>query len=90
MTENIVELSTRNPVTAPNEPVPEVVEVLESLLERARAGDIRAIRYGIVVSGSFASAWTTEGTENCKDKLLSAVALLSHRMLAALDERGSV
>ena len=68
--------------TLPGEPVEEVIETLESLLEAARSGDIRAFAFAIVRENILATGW--DGAEGTRYAVGSAVAMLSHRYIASI------
>ena len=91
MTDNVVTLGNK-PVYLPEEPVPEVVLLLESLLDRARKGEIRAIGFAVTTNEDFGCGWTTEGTESVtmRAKILAAANLLSFRVNAVVAENGLV
>lgn len=91
MADNVVTLGNK-PVYLPEEPVPEVVLQLESLLDRARKGEIRCIAFAVATNEDFGAGWTTEGTEKAtlKAKILAAASLLSFRMNAQIAENGLV
>jgi hypothetical protein len=55
MTDKVVSLKYGIPIAAPGTPVPELIEDLESLLEKARAGEINAIAYGVRYSDDLTS-----------------------------------
>lgn len=65
------------------EPDADLVEHLEALLARARAGDLRAVAYATVDdAGTAGSGWS--GVFGTRHPLGSAVLMLSHRYAAAL------
>ena len=62
----------------PDEAVAEIVKTLESLLERAITGEIRAISYTTVGSAqTLASGW--DGDYGTRDSLGFSIMLLQHR-----------
>jgi hypothetical protein len=65
--------------TPHGEPVAEIVETIESLLARARAGDIQAFAFALAHTegNGFANGW--DGNAGTRDQLGSAIAHLSHR-----------
>lgn len=59
--------------------VPEIVELLEGLLERARSGEIHALAYAAArgEGDGFSSGW--EGNSGTRDALGAALSFLHHR-----------
>ena len=74
-------------MTAPGEPVPEVVEMLEELLERAKAGDVRALAYATVDGdlGTTNSWFREHGTGL---QLTTCIGVLHWKALAVIAEQG--
>lgn len=69
--------------TPPGQPVEDIVELLERLLEEAKAGDIRGIAYAISLNnGCKATGW--EEADGSRDPLCTAIGILQHRYLAGL------
>lgn len=70
----------------PGEPDPDVIAILERLLEQARAGNMRAIGYAAVYGQSMATGWA--GGAGTRDTLASSIMILGHRYAAALLDNG--
>jgi len=63
--------------------VPEVVETLEGLLQRAKDGDITAFAYALCEpNGDTSSGWN--GAEHTRDVLSVSVMCLQHRFTHSL------
>ncbi len=74
-------------MTAPGEPVPEIVEMLEELLERAKAGDVRALAYATVESDmAFTDSWWAENGTGFQ--LAAAAGVLHWKALGSLAQMG--
>ncbi len=67
---------------APTDPVPDIVEMLEGLLEQARSGDLRGFAYAVARPGTAGEEWHAE--PEAKFELVTAVAVLHHRIVADL------
>ena len=66
-----------------NEPDQMVIDLLEDLLERAKAGDVQALAYANVApGGAVASGW--EGAGASVHSLGFAVSVLHHRYYSGL------
>jgi hypothetical protein len=58
MTEEVARVVALRGAVVAGQPVPSVVAVLESLLERARTGQVRAVAYAVAsVDGTVATGW---------------------------------
>ena len=65
----------------PAEPVPEIIETLEAMLEAAKRGEIRAIAIASVDSRyGGGTAWEHDG--HCWDQMLAAACVLQGRLVA--------
>jgi hypothetical protein len=81
---NIVPLGR---IVATNEPVESVIAELEGLLERARAGEVRAIAYTIVDGGGYTSCSWDTGTADAA-VLIGGIARLQYSACKSWDEAG--
>jgi len=84
---NVVSLKGATPL---GEPVPNVVEILEELLEKARSGNLTAIAYVAITTGNIAAqGWEKEEADTCGAATATSHALgngilcLMHRYAAA-------
>lgn len=66
----------------PRGPVPELIEDLEELLERAKSGELRAIAYALVTEATLSTGWT--GSAGTRWTLYAAAGILHQRYLDAL------
>lgn len=67
---------------APGEPVPEIVEMLESLLAQARCGDLRGFAYAAARAGQAGHEFHFEA--DAKFEVASGVLALQHRVARIL------
>jgi hypothetical protein len=66
-------------VNLPKEPVPHVVDFIERLLKRAKAGDVRAVAVAYVCGdGHIAEGWYRDSDVELAYRLHSAIACLMH------------
>jgi len=84
---NVVSLKGATPL---GEPVPNVVEILEELLEKARSGNLTAIAYVAITTGNIAAqGWEKEEADTGGAATATSHALgngilhLMHRYAAA-------
>lgn len=64
-------------------PHPDLVEKLEDLLERARAGQIRGVVFGVAsADGTIGTGWSHDGS--CHLALTAAAGALFHRAMEEL------
>ena len=72
--------------TPSGEPVPEIVNLCEALLERAKSGEIQGLAYAITrrPGDGFGTGW--EGNAGFGHQLGAAVGHLFHRYYAGFDE----
>lgn len=69
----------------PGEANPDLVSVLESLLSRAKTGDLRGMAYATSSVGNVTdTGW--EGSDGARHPLAAAIMILHHRYAAALME----
>ena len=75
-----------NGATPAGHPVPEIVEILEILLERAKSGEIQGLAYAAshAMGDGFSNGWEANGGQ--RDQLGSAIAHLNARYFANYDE----
>jgi len=66
---------------------PDVIEMLERLLEEAKRGEIVALGYALVGPASQRTGWRGGDNQN-KFLLHSAARLLEHRIMKMIDEIG--
>jgi hypothetical protein len=74
-------------IVGTNEPVQDVIEELEMLLERARAGEIRAIAYALVDGGGISTTSWVIGTVEAA-VLVGGIARLQYNACKAWDDVG--
>jgi short subunit fatty acids transporter len=72
-------------VVATNEPVQSVIEELEMLLERARAGEVRAIAYVVVDGGGASTTCWDIGTVKAA-VLVGGIARLQYNACKAWED----
>lgn len=65
--------------------IPEVVERLEDLLERAKAGELVGFAYSTQLRGG---AWSTGWTAEVGPALLGSIEYLGHRLKNRMDADG--
>lgn len=79
-------VTIRDDIDLKTEPVLHVIEYLERLLIRAKAGEIRAVGVAVVTEGKgLATGW--EGASGTRDSLGLCVGMLQHRYMAAIVNR---
>lgn len=67
----------------PGEANPDMVAVIEDLLDRAKSGELRGLAYATFASGDITgTGW--EGSDGSRHPLSSAIAMLQHRYTQAL------
>lgn len=68
-----------------SEPQPDVVRVVEELLQRAKSGDIQAIAVTVVrANARIGTAW--DGSERgYRHQLMAGVAMLEHRLHSSVE-----
>ena len=67
----------------PGEANPDMVAVVEDLLDRAKSGELRGLAYATFASGDITgTGW--EGSDGSRHPLSSAIAMLQHRYTQAL------
>jgi hypothetical protein len=77
---NVISLAPGN---VPGEPDPDIIAVLESLLERARQGHLTGLAYATVaLDGAQGTGWS--GVAGTRHPLGTAVMMLNHRYAEAL------
>jgi hypothetical protein len=76
-------------VAAGNEPVQEVIDVLEMMLARAKAGELRAFAYAHIDGGGYGTTGWVIGTVDA-GVLVGAVTRLHYKLNKAWDEAPSV
>jgi hypothetical protein len=89
MTDNVVKLGN---ASLPDEPVPDVVARLESLLETAKSGRLRGFAYATAISvagevnRTIGEGWTGD---SCRSDLALGIMMLAYRYpRAVLEEHG--
>ena len=75
-------------VTATNEPVQDIIDALEDLLERARAGEIRTLAYAHIDGGAVSTTGWVSGTVDA-GLLVGAIARLQYNACKAWSEDGT-
>lgn len=69
----------------PGEPDPDIIEVVEDLLDEAKSGKLRGIAFGAVKTGNaLSTGWV--GSDGTRDSLSTSVTLLHHRFVATILE----
>jgi len=69
----------------PGEANPDLVATLESLLARAKSGELRGLAYATFATGNVTgTGW--EGSDGSRHPISSAIMMLHHRYAAALME----
>ena len=67
----------------PGEANPDMVEVIEGLLDRAKSGELRGFAYATYSVGEFTgTGW--EGSDGSRHPMSSAIQMLQHRYTQAL------
>jgi hypothetical protein len=74
----MAEIVSFNGNAVPGEPEKGVVEILETLLERAKRGEIAAVAYA-TCSPAYTLATGWEGASGTRQQISCAVSLLNHR-----------
>lgn len=81
--DKVVYFANKRPVQAPGEPVPDVVEAFEDMLERAKKGEITAVAMAYtVMNGATGSRWA--GGHGTRHELATAIMVLNYRYPRAL------
>ncbi len=71
------------PGCIPGKPDEEIIATIETLLERAKSGDLSSIAYATTsVDGKKGTGWT--GIAGTRDPLAAAISMLNHRYAGAL------
>lgn len=77
---NVVGLRGNIPL---NEPVPEVVEMLETLLARAKLGEIRGISFAYALPEDIAgTSWSSSAAS--RNTVAAAISMLQYRFTAQM------
>jgi hypothetical protein len=74
-------------IVATNEPVQDIIDTLEELLERARAGEIRTLAYAHVDGGMVSTTGWVSGTVDAA-MLVGAIARLQYNACKTWSEAG--
>lgn len=71
----------------PYEPDPDIIELLEELLDRANTGAMNSFAYSVSYeNGNISTGW--EGKAGTRNTAATGIALLQHRYMQFLLEQG--